>query len=68
MTRHHDFVPADGIELFAPDDGLLEGRLRKDDAKLLEQIVIPTALRAHGLAVYAGATEEFVVRQTLQTP
>jgi hypothetical protein len=61
MTRHHDFIPLDEIELVAPDRELLEGRLKKDDAKLLEQIVIPTALRALGIAAYAGATEEFVV-------
>ena len=67
MTRHHPFLPFDEVELVAPDGELLEGRLRLDDAKLLEQIVVPSVLRALGLAAYAGATEEFIVRKKLRT-
>ena len=61
ITRHHDIYWAHEIEPLAPDGDLLDGRLGdQDHAKLLEQIVIPTALRALGFAVYAGTTEEFV--------
>ena len=61
MTREHDSEPAEDIEPLAPDGHLLDGRLSRDHAKLLEQIVIPTALRTLGFAVYAGAPEQFVV-------
>jgi hypothetical protein len=60
MTREHGFETAEEIEPLDLDGESLDGRLRKDDAKLLEQIVIPTALRALGFAAYAGAAEEFV--------
>lgn len=61
MTREHDSEPAEDIEPLAPDGYLLDGRLSRDHAKLLEQIVIPTALRTLGFAAYAGAPEQFVV-------
>jgi hypothetical protein len=61
MTREHGFRLAEEIEPRFLDGELFDGRLRKDDAKLLEQIVIPTALRALGFAAYAGAAEEFTV-------
>jgi hypothetical protein len=61
ITRHHDVRWAGEIEPLAPDGDSLDGRLEdQDHAKLLEQVVIPTALRALGFAVYAGTTEEFV--------
>ena len=60
MTREHGFETAEELEPLDLDGGSLDGRLRKDDAKLLEQIVIPTALRVLGFAAYAGAAEEFV--------
>ncbi|MFZ9699347.1 MAG: hypothetical protein ACO3BX_05895 [Candidatus Limnocylindrus sp.] len=61
MTRDHSFQPAEELEPLAPDGLLLDGRLSRDDAKLLEQIVIPTALRALDFAAYAGAPERFEV-------
>ena len=67
MTRHHGFVTAEDIEPVAPDGRALDGRLTRDHAKLLEQIVIPTALRTLGFAAYAGAPEQFVVPPKTRT-
>jgi hypothetical protein len=67
MTRDHGFEPAEEIEPLAPDGYLLDGRLISNHAKLLEQIVIPTALRTLGFAAYAGAPEQFVVPPKTRT-
>lgn len=67
MTRDHDFQPVKEIEPLDPDGYSLDGRLISDHAKLLEQIVIPTALRTLGFAAYAGAPEQFVVPPKTRT-
>jgi len=63
ITRHHGFSFAVEYEPIDDDGYLFDGRLTQDDAKLLEQIVIPTALRTLGFAAYAGVTEKFSVEK-----
>ena len=63
ITRHHGFSFAVEYEPTDYEGYMFDGRLTYDDAKLLEQVVIPTALRTLGFAVYAGVTERFVVEK-----
>ena len=63
ITRHHGFSFAVEYEPTDDEGYLFDGRLTADDAKLLEQIVIPTALRTLGFAAYAGVTEKFVLEK-----
>lgn len=58
ITKHHFKSWADWMEPLDPDGFSLEKRLDEKSAKYLEQLVIPTALRVLGFAVYAGYKEE----------
>jgi hypothetical protein len=66
ITRHHGFSFAVEYEPTDDDGNLFDGRLTQVDAKLLEQVVIPTALRTLGFAAYAGVTERFSVEKDMK--